>query len=236
MAKDEIKELWQYAELQQYLKKHMRDPDVYSKTVFLANPAEKAELDNIILKHLWPSVIRGLGSSGIWTKSLKKGFPRSAIEDEKYPYTARSLTFLLEDSRRQISAMGDVPSWHCRGKILCSVSDYMLSVDFYVYLPEDFSWRKLLRLLKNPEFAGLPPELSYEKLLSGKGIFSLAFKKGSGAGWGLRNHNEAASIIREEIQSNIEVIQAVYELERDYQNTEAFNELEKVLVRNFASG
>jgi len=235
MPKDKIEDSWQCSELQRYLNKRSQDPEVDSKTVFLANPQEKTELDNIILKHLWPSVIRGLGSSGIWTKSLKEGFPKSAIEDENYLYTARSLTFLLEDSRRQIFPMGDVP-WYCRGKIQCSVSDYMLSFDFYVYFPEDFSSKKIIRLLKNPEFAGLPPELSYEQPLSGKGIFSLAFSKGSGAGWGFKSYDEPASRVRQEIHSNIEVIKAVYELERDYKSTKAFNQLERVLVRIFASG
>lgn len=236
MPKDKTKDSWQYSELQRYLNEHSQDPEIDSKTVFLANPHQKTELDNIILKHLWPSVIKGFGSSGIWTKSLKEGFPKSAVEDEKYPYTARSLTFLLEDPRRQISPLADVPPWYCRGKIQCSVSDYMLSFDFYVYFPEDFSLQKIVRLLKNPEFAGYPPELSYERSLGGKGIFSLAFRKGGGAGWDLHNYHEPASRIREEIEMNIEVIKAVYNLEKDYKSTKAFNQLERVLVRVFASG
>ncbi|MBW2063353.1 MAG: hypothetical protein JRJ03_00330 [Deltaproteobacteria bacterium] len=97
MAEDKRIGSWQFSELERHLKQYAQDSSLGSRTVFLANPKEKMELDNIILKHLWPSVIKGLGSSGIWVKSLKEGFPKTAIEDENYAFTARSLTFLLED-------------------------------------------------------------------------------------------------------------------------------------------
>lgn len=235
MHKDKIKDSWQYSELRRYLTEHSQDSELDSRTVFLANPQQKAKLDNVILKHLWPSVIKGLRSSEIWVKSLKEGFPKSAIKDENYPYTARALTLLLEDPRRQVS-IGDNTPWYCRLKIHCSVFDYMVSSDFYVYFPEGFSLKKIRRLLKNPEFAGYPPELSYERSLTEKGIFSLAFRKGSGAGWGLHSYDEAKNRIGEEIKSNIEVIKAVYDLEKNYKSTKAFNQLERILVRVFASG
>jgi len=131
--------------------------------------------------------------------------------------------------------MADVP-WYCRGKIQCSAFDYMISFDFYVYFPEDFSLKKIARLLKNPEFAGYPPELSYSPSLSGEGVFSLAFAKGSGAGWGLHSYDEATNTIYEDIKGNIELIGAIYDLEKDYKSAKAFNRLERSLVGVFASG
>ncbi|MBW2063354.1 MAG: hypothetical protein JRJ03_00335 [Deltaproteobacteria bacterium] len=112
----------------------------------------------------------------------------------------------------------------------------MISFDFYVYFPEDFSLKKIARLLKNPEFAGYPPELSYSPSLSGEGVFSLAFAKGSGAGWGLHSYDEATNTIYEDIKGNIELIGAIYDLEKDYKSAKAFNRLERSLVGVFASG
>jgi hypothetical protein len=183
---------------------------------------------------LWPGVLRGVGSSGIWIKALKNNFPKSRIEDEKHPYTTRALTFLLEDPKRQLSFDSDVP-WYCRGRIQCSVFDYMISFDFFVHLPENFSLLKITRLLKNPEFASCPPELSYSASPDGKGTFCVAFTTGNGAGWGLHTHEEAANRIREEIKQNIEVIIATYNLEKDYKSTKEFNRLEQALIIAFGS-
>ena len=230
-----MKDTWQYSELKQYLSHHAKDADLPSKTVFLANPQQKEELDKIISKHLWPAVLKGVGSSGIWIKSLKDGYPKSGIEDEKYVYTVRALTFLLEDPKRQLSFGSDVP-WYCRGKILCSAVDYMISFDFFVYLPERFSLAKIVRLLKNPEFAGCPPELTFNDSQVGQGIFCVAFTKGNGAGWGLHTYEDAANRIREGIELNIDVIRAIYNLENNFKSTKEFNKLEHTLIRAFASG
>lgn len=62
--------------------------------------------------------------------------------------------------------------------IQCSVSDYMISFDFHVNFPDDFNLQKITRLLKNPEFAGYPPQLSYEETLDRKGLFCVSFSKG----------------------------------------------------------
>lgn len=234
MDESNIRNSWQYGELVTFLRANSGDPSLDSKTVFLVNPAQREEIDKIIYKHLWPAVIKGVGSSGIWIKALEGTFPKSRPEDEMHPYTTRSLTFLLEDPRRPLSPVELVP-WYCRGKILATVNDYMLSFDFYVYFPQDFSLSKLASILKNQEFAGMPPELSYSKSHGGFGTFTLAFSKGHGAGWGLHAYQDAANRIREDINLNIAVVQAVYELENDPKNTKSFKNLVKALVRAYGS-
>jgi len=234
LSEKEIQGTWQYAGLRSFFENHARDEDFNSRTVFLTNPKEKQFLDEIIHKYLWPGVLKGVSTSGIWIKALEGTFPRSGIEDEMHQHTTRTLTFLLEDPRRQISFGSDVP-WFCRGKIQCSVLDYMISFDLYVYLPEAFSFKKIIRLLKNSEFSGLPPELSFNKSIYGKGIFCLAFTTGNGAGWDLHSYQEASSKVKDAIIQNIEVIRAIYALEQDYKSTKNFNKFELALIAAFGS-
>ena len=228
----EIKSTWQYSELRQFLEQNHNDPELDFKTVFLVNPGQRKEVDQIISNHLWPGVLKGVGSSGIWIKALDSAYPKSAIEEEKHPYATRALTFLLEDPKRQLPFNNQVP-WYCRGRIQCSLSDYMISFDFYVYFPATFSLKKLVRLLKNPEFSACPPELSYYDSPLRDGAFSLAFTKGRGAGWGLHSPEQAAIRIKDEVKQNIEVIKAVYALENDYNGNKEFRDLKKALVAAF---
>ncbi len=232
MEDNELRDTWQYRELKNSLEKNKNDEKYYRKTLFLANPKEKSEIDKIIRNHLWPGVLKGVGTSGIGIKSLDGTFPKSEIEDKRGEYTTRKAMFLLEDSRRHMSYHSNVP-WYCRGEISCSMQDYMISFDFYIYFPESFSIAKLTRLLKNQSFAGMPPELSFSRSVEGEGSFCLSFSRGSGAGFGLHGYDTASVKIRDEIRLNIEVIRALYNLEKDYRNTKAFNELEISLVDAF---
>lgn len=232
MEEDEIRQTWQYHELEKYFEEHKEDQLLDSRTLFFSNPKEKEEIDNILRNHLWPGVLKGVNTSGIGIKDIDDTLSKSGIEDKKGEYTIRRATFLLEDSRRQIFYDSNVP-WYCRGEIDCSIHDYMVSFDFYIYFPENFSVAKLSRLLKNPSFAGMPPELSFGRVIHEEGYFCISFSRGSGSGWGLRDYDTASNKIRDEIRLNIKVIRAVYNLEKYYKSTKAFNELEAALVEAF---
>jgi len=225
---------WQLGELKKYLEANKEDPLLNSRRVCLVNPEQRKEVNNIILQYLWPAVIKGMGSGGLWIRSLKNGYPKADIEDKQYPYSASELIFLLEDPKRPLS-FDSTPPWYCRGTITCSVLDYLLSFDFMVYFPESFSIFKILRLLKNPMFAGNPPDLSYNTSPDGTGIYVVSFSRGSGAGWGINSYTDAAGKIIDEIRQNIKIIHAIYDLERDFKNTKKFNTLEKALINLYAS-
>ncbi len=107
--------------------------------------------------------------------------------------------------------------------------DYMVSFEFFVYLPANFSLRKILSLLGDPMFAGNPPNLSIERGIGGENVFVIAFSEGSGAGWGIRSHDQAAEHLRKKVKQNLEVIKAVYELEKDYKSTKHFKALQTAL-------
>lgn len=232
MKREDIEKSWQYKELQKYLEVHSDDKELPLKAVQLINSDQVKKIDSIMIDNLWPAVIKAVGTSGFWLKTLKEGYPKSAIEDENHIYCARSLTFLLEDPKRPLSYGSDV-SWYCRGKISCSVMDYMVSFDLYIYFPVDFSFKKILRLLKNPTFAGMPPTLSFESSSNNKDIFCVAFSKGAGAGWGLHSYEEAANRICEAINQNIIIAKTLYSLEEDYKSTLIFNKLARSLEQAY---
>lgn len=223
---------WQSSELQRYLDENKQDALLNSKTVFLSNPQQREELDGIILNQIWPGVVRALQNSPITTLMGMGLTLREGIKEKKHVYTTSALTFLLQDPERPKGPDSDVP-WYCRGTIECSPLDYMISFDFIVHFPEEFSVRKILRLLKDPIFAGCPPELTYSESAYNGGLFSVAFTKGSGAGWGIRTYNEAGKHMYAEVKKNLKVIKAVYNLEQDYGNTKKFNELHRALVEAY---
>ena len=202
------------------------DPVFNSKTVFLANPEEKKKLDQIIEAYLWPGVVKALVGTPIRVSESKAGFPASLIRDAEKICTTRSLTFVLEDPDRPFLP-GESPPWFCRGTIECSMLDYMTAFEFYAHFPMNFDLRRIIGLLGDPMFVGLPPNLSVEPRRDGEHMLVVSFAEGSGAGWGLRSYQEAAEELGQKIRKNLEVIEAMYQLEQDYASDRWFQELQE---------
>jgi hypothetical protein len=219
---------WQMSELARFLKRNAGDPASDSKTVFLANPKEKKQIDRIIEAYLWPGVINALVGTPIRISEAGEGFPASLLRDEEKIYTTRSLTFVLEDADRPFLP-SEGPPWFCRGNIECSLLDYMTSFDFYGHFPIDFDLDKIVELLSDPLFVGNPPNLSIDPRGEEGHIMVISFSEGSGAGWGLRSYQEAAAELEQKVRKNLEVIEAMYQLERDYTSVRWFQELQKAL-------
>ena len=92
-----------------------------------------------------------------------------------------------------------------------------------------FDLRKIIELLSDPMFVGYPPNLSVEPRGDEAHIMVISFSGGSGAGWGLRSYEEAAEALGQKVRKNLEVIEAMYQLERDYTSERWFQELQKAL-------
>jgi len=219
---------WQRSELKRFLAKNAGDSLLNSKTVFLANREEKRQLDQIIEAYLWRGIVKALVGSSIQVSEAQGGFPASLIRDESKNYTTRSLTFVLEDPDRPFSP-GEGPPWFCRGSIECSMLDYMTSFEFFAHFPMGFDLRKIIELLSDPMFVGYPPNLSVEPRGDEAHIMVISFSGGSGAGWGLRSYEEAAEELGQKVRKNLEVIEAMYQLERDYTSERWFQELQEAL-------
>ncbi|MEE9215582.1 MAG: hypothetical protein V3U54_12580 [Thermodesulfobacteriota bacterium] len=224
--------MWQIEELQRYIETNSNDALFNSKTVFLSNPKQIEEIEDIIVDQIWPGVTKALHNVPITTKIGTGQSPREGIHEKRHEYTTRELVFLLEDPKRPYGPSSNVP-WYCRGKIECSLMSYMISLDFMVHFPERISFQKILNLLKEPKMQGCPPELSYNEASGDKSIFSVSFTKGSGAGWGLKTYDEAGEHVFKEVKKNMNVIEAVYDLEKDFENMSKFNSLHRALLEAY---
>jgi hypothetical protein len=219
---------WQISELMLYLKQNAMKPDLNSQTVFLANPAEKFQIDQIIEKYIWPGAIRALAGSSIWIPEGEEGFPSSSLKDEAGNHTTRSLTFVLADEERPFIP-GETSLWFCRGNIKCSLQHYIISFDFFLHLPMEFSIGKIIKLLSDPLFCGMPPSLSIELHGEDEHIMVVAFSEGSGADWGFGGFERAGKDLERKLIRNLKVIEAMNRLEQDYKSAKWFRKLQKAL-------
>ena len=225
---------WQISELALFLKQNARKPGLNSQTVFLANPAEKFQIDQIIEKYIWPEAVRALSGSSIGISEGEEGFPASSLKDEMANCTTRSLTFVLMDEERPFIP-GESPPWFCRGNIKCSLQHYIISFEFFLHLPMEFSIGKIIKLLSDPLFCGMPPSLSIEPYGEDEHIMVVSFSEGSGADWGFGGFERAGKDLERKLIKNLKVIEAMNQLEQDYKSEKWFRELQKALREAYQS-
>ncbi|MDE0407668.1 MAG: hypothetical protein OXN81_07375 [Alphaproteobacteria bacterium] len=152
-------------------------------TLRLANPAEEARLDDIILSHLWPGAERGLfGTQWTFWAGTEERL-RDRITTGYGRHTQRSIKAIIADPQRPIGP-GQSPPWYCRIEIDVQTHGYHLHQDTILSFPDSFSWTKLQQLLKEPELQGCPPELSWSSPHADRqGEFTMSFTGGGGITW-----------------------------------------------------
>ncbi len=153
---------WQKTELARFLEKNRDAPLLDSKTVLLANPKEKRELERMIKQVFLPTIRETLASTPFRLSDPRDPRFSWVVAGGLSGCTSVSYTFVLEDPERPLLP-GNVPPWYCRGTVTCSLMDYMIKFEFFVHLPISFSLPKILRLLGDPMFSGMPPNLTMER-------------------------------------------------------------------------
>jgi len=78
-------------------------------------------------------------------------------------------------------------------------------------------------------FAGNRPNLSIERGIGEENVLVIAFSEGSDAGWGIRSYEQAAEHLRKKMKQNLEIINTVCELEKDYESSKNFKVLQAAL-------
>jgi hypothetical protein len=199
------------------------------KNTFM-NSVESASIDSLIKTLFWPAVLRGLEDTDFF---IDEG-AIDQIENARSVYPSRAVTFVVQDHDRPV-ASENRPPWYCRGNLRCSLSDYMLSFDFFIQLPITFNVWRIIELIGNPLFAGNPPHLSVEHDLEGGKHFIVSFSSGRGAGFGLENSEQAAATIERRIRANIRVIGCVDDLYLDLESAEALGDLQNALLAEYES-
>ena len=216
--------MWQFEQLRKFIKEHRHEADLDARSVLLTDPEQELELDNIILNEIWPGVVKAVGHHPVTTRIGVNETPRQGIRTKGHVYVARELIFILQDPARPVGP-GTSPPWYCRETIECTRLGYMISSDFIVSFPSDFSIEKIMRILKEPLMQGCPPELSFSESPYGDSSLCVSLTGGSGAGWGIRTYGDASEHAYETTMKNIAVIDSVIALESNYKNARLFNNL-----------
>jgi hypothetical protein len=230
-----MKNSWQFKELEKYLKDNKQNELLDAKTVFLSNPTHRKELDKIICEGIYPGALLAINGSPIKITTGKDCNIKECIEEELSTDVKKSLTFMLDDPERPLNQMSNI-RWFCRGKIECSVTDYMISFEFNIYFPSSVGMDVIMVLLKDPAFQGMPPNLHYEKTFDEEEFFCVNFQKGHGGTRGPGDHRAVKDKLFKDVENNLKIIYAVNELEVDYRNFEAIDKLRRALIGGYESG
>ncbi len=225
---------WRHRELAKWIDRERGKPSFEDTTVYLANPKVVKEIDALIRRYFWPAIQKGLEG----TELEVSGDALDQLETvEDIKYTARSLTFLIDDPDRPWNNLpnGQVPPWYCRGNLRCSRLSYMLCFDFLIQLPISFDRKKIIELIGDRRFSGLPPELTVTTDRNGQKFYQLAFHSGRGTGFGLKTVRDAATSLAERVRVNIEVAKCLDNVLRNSDSDWAFARLKKALLKEYES-
>ena len=171
--------MWQFEQLRKFIEEHGHDADLELRSVVLTDPRQELELDNIILNEIWPGVVKAVSRHSLTTRIGANETPKQGIRTTGHIYVARELSFILEDPERP-NRPATNPPWYCRETIRCTSLGYMISSDFIVSFPSNFSMVKIMHILKEPLMQGCPPELSFNESSYGDSSLCLSLTGGSG--------------------------------------------------------
>ena len=127
----EPRTMWQQEALRRYIKDHRDTPAFADSTVFLSDPRRERELDERLLRGLWPGV-RDAVEPGLWTLLVgaEAGMSaRDGLTTPRHADISRALTFLIEDPDRP-RMPGAAPPWFCRGTLSCASDRFFVAFDF----------------------------------------------------------------------------------------------------------
>jgi hypothetical protein len=197
------------------------DPDY----LHLVNPTSEKIIDDMFFKIFLPKIEKSFNNS-----------PFEIFKDDNYPYfnnkicakLSKDFVLVIDDPKRPFEYGIGNKMWYSRFELVLSKYDYMFTTDLILYLPENYDIKKIIRLMKDPYFVGLPPNLSIDDK-----SYSLKFCTGKGAGWGLETYDSAANNISDKI-IQIQTILKFLNINESELNTEVnFTKLEKLLERYF---
>ena len=161
--------------------------DIGKHYVILENPETRKYLDDLLLKEYWPSIWSNLEASGY------NYHPQDAPETEfelKHVLT-RSLTFMLFNGNTAFF----------RGKLNCSMEDWMVESEHFLLLSKDTDPRVIFEILGNSRFVGYPPELSIDK--TGNDFYQITLQAGKGESWGMHGEQYIVERIKKIFDVNI---------------------------------
>ena len=191
--------------------------------MFLSDPQRERELDERLLRSLWPGVRdaveqapRALIVAGEAGTSARDG-----LTTPRHADISRALTFLIEDPDRP-RMPGAAPPWFCRGTVSCAARRFFVAFDFTLSLPIDFPFHEILRLLSEPRLAGCPPELRFDPGVPDVSAPTLELGLTWGRGAEPWDDHAAFDAARDATAKSVCAIDAVADLKHDFADAGAY--------------
>jgi len=216
---------WVFSEISDLIKSPPKEFNFDSDYLHLRNPNSEKIIDDVFYKNFLPKIEQAFHNS-----------PFKIHKDDDYPdfkniiraRLVKGFTLVIDDPERpfQLGIVNKI--WYSRFEFELSKYDYMFMTDLFLYLPEDYDIKKIIQLLKNPYFKGLPPDLSLDDK-----YYSLRFHNGKGSGWGLETYDEAANNISKKIIQIQMILKFLNENENELNTDKNFSKLENLLVNYF---
>lgn len=172
-----------------WLSEEISKVDPSQDLIVFENPEIKVFLDDILME-LWEGFRYDLEEAGY--NSVTEC---PEIKSKPYPSDlTRYFEFMLFDE----------DCFFFRGTLSCSRDHWMIEFENHIGLSNENDPNVVFELLGNTRFAGSPPEMTVSKRDSGD-YFQIVFRNGFGAGWGLKDKNQAIVDVRKVINVNIKM-------------------------------
>lgn len=225
---------WLHVELDNLLDEVLKKDDGMENSAFLvSDPAKREELKGLILKGVWPEVLRVFEGIELILEPVKKD-GKLELRQEWEQELALSFVFLVFSEEDHGMRLGDAP-YFCRITVKCAERSYMLSTDFYIHFPESMDMNRLKPLLGNPKFVGNPPKLIYEAGFNDEpGTLIVGFEYGRGHGYiATLDVSTMAADLAENVNFIRRLIRAVRKLSADYDSEDNLRRVINELVKCF---
>lgn len=219
---------WQFEELRKFLKRYENDPDLDHRSIHLVNPDDRLALDRVILGVICPHMESVLAGTPMSLLATRESRVKDCLELTGQG-AARELEFCVIDPNRPVGSPLQAP-WFLRGHLVCALSEFRFTTEFYITLPVTMSVRRIMSLLKNPNFRACPPAMSYDEGRHLPPSHSVKFSGGTGLSapftWEM-----AAKVTGDALREHVGIVNALYRLEQGYADVKAFRAFVKQLEK-----
>jgi len=152
---------WAHAELDSRISElAARGEWDHEARVHISNPVVRKEIAELIRTEAWPGIEKIFAPTELLVDTCSED-GRPAIT-EKRDAIDTTMSFIMLVQSREIPQLSGSDPFFCRMSVECSTRGFVIGSDFMLYLPEQFPFAELRRLLAHPEFCGNPPTLHCE--------------------------------------------------------------------------
>ena len=193
------------------------DPDY----LHLRNPYYDKIIENIFYNEFLPKIENAFSDS-LFNIHKESDYPN--LKNKISTKLCKKFIFCVDCS--EISRLNR--AWHTCFTLELFKRSYIFRTELTIYLPGNYNVNKILQLLKNKHFRGLPP-----KLQMNDNNYSIQFRDEKGTHWGMESHDEASGKVTKNISQIQNILTFLNNKEKELNKDKNFMKLENLLVNYF---